>query len=125
MAADLLAAKKRHFAAFSDSAGRVPCDLTGELLAFHDAHLDHAYPTFGQLVITFRAARGWQHGEPKGTLTLPTDAQTTTTFVGTAVAETFRLFHHGAATLRIVARHRNLAMSAGQRRPKVKLPVQI
>ncbi|MCP3379995.1 DCL family protein [Bradyrhizobium sp. CCGUVB4N] len=125
VAADLLAAKKRHFTAFADSTGRVPCDLTGELLAFPDAHLDHAYPTFGQLVITFRAARGWQHGAPKGTLTLPADAQTTSTFVDSAVAQAFRLFHHGAATLRIVARHRNLSMAAGQRRPRVKLPVQI
>ncbi|VIO69459.1 DCL family protein [Bradyrhizobium ivorense] len=96
VAADLVAAKKRHFATFADGAGRVPCDLTGELLSFADAHLDHAYPTFGQLVITFRAARGWQHGAPKGTLTLPADAQTTTTFVDSAVAEAFRLFHHGA-----------------------------
>ena len=36
-----------------------------------------------------------------------------------------RQFHRGAATLHVVSRTRNLAMSAGQRRPKIKRPVQL
>lgn len=125
VAVDLLAAKKRHFETYGDSAGRVPCDLSDELLTFAESHLDHAYPTFGQLVVSFRAARGWQHGVPGGLLSLPADAQTTTSFLDDSVAEAFRQFHRGAATLRIVARARNLAMSAGQRRPKIKRPVHL
>ena len=125
VAVDLLAAKKRHFETYGDSAGRVPCDLSDELITFAEAHLDHAYPTFGHLVVSFRAARGWQHGVPAGLLTPPADAQTTTCFLDASVAEAFRQFHRGAATLRIIARARNLAMSAGQRRPKIKRPVRL
>lgn len=125
VAANLLAAKKRHFETYGDEAGRVPCDLSDELITFTDAHLDHAYPTFGQLVVSFRAARGWQHGVPIGIITPAADAQTTTRFLDASAAEAFRQFHHGAATLRVVSRARNLSMSAGQRRPKIKRPVQI
>lgn len=125
VAADLIAAKKRHFATHGDSGGRVPCDISGALIGFGEAHLDHAYPTFGQLVVSFRAARGWQHGVPPGTLTLPSDAQVTTSFVDASVADAFRQFHRGAATLRVIADKQNLAMSSRQRRPKVKLPVQL
>ncbi|WP_213742233.1 DCL family protein [Bradyrhizobium sp. dw_411] len=125
VAADLLTAKKRHFETHGDEAGRVPCDLSDELITFAEAHLDHAYPTFGQLVVSFRAARGWQHGVPVGVLSPPADAQITTSFVDTSAAEAFRQFHRGAATLRIVSRERNLAMSAGQRKPKIKRPVQL
>jgi Protein of unknown function (DUF3223) len=125
VAADLFAAKKRHFETHGNDAGRVPCDLSDELITFAEAHLDHAYPTFGQLVVSFRAARGWQHGVPGGVLSPPADAQITTSFIDASAAEAFRQFHRGAATLRIVARERNLAMSAGQRRPKIKRPVRL
>jgi hypothetical protein len=123
VAADLIAAKKRHFEVYGDASGRVPCDLSEQLISFAEAHLDHAYPTFGQLVVTFRAARGWQHGVPPGVLSPAADAQTITTFLDDSVTEAFRQFHRGAATLRIVTRARNLAMSAGQRRPNIKRPV--
>ena len=102
------------------AAGHVPCDLSGELISFVEAHLDHASPTFGQLVVSFRAARGWQHGVPAGVLTPPADAQTTTSFLDASAAQALQ-FHRGAATLRVVSRARNLAMSAGQRRPKIKV----
>lgn len=123
VAADLLAAKKGHFKLHGDASARVPCDLTETLITFEDAHLDHAYPTFGQLVVSFRAANGWQHGVPAGTLTPPDDAQTITKFADPQVAERFRAFHRGAAMLRVIARSRNLAMAAGQRRPKIRRPV--
>lgn len=125
VAAELLAAKTRHFKTYGDEKGRVPCELTDRLIAFDEAHLDHAYPTFGQLVLSFRAARGWQHAVPENILTGPMDGQTTTTFIGPAVGASFRQFHHAAATLRIVTRERNLAMAAGQRRPRIKRPVLV
>lgn len=125
VAAGFLAAKKRHFETLGDGAGRVPCDLSDELITFAEAHLDHAYPTFGQLVVSFRAARGWQHGVPVGVLSPPADAQITTSFIDASAAEAFRQFHRGAATLRIVSRERNLAMSAGQRKPKIKRPLRL
>ena len=123
--ADLAAAKRRHFREHGDADGRVPCELTGNPITIDEAHLDHAYPTFGHLVVTFRAARGWQHGVPDGVLSKPADGQTTTTFVDRDAAEAFRVFHHASALMRIVARHRNLAMAASQRRPRVRLPVSL
>lgn len=123
VAADLKAAKRRHFKMYADKLGRVPCELTDSLITIDQAHIDHAYPTFGQLVLSFRAARGWQHEAPAGTLTLPADMQNTTTFADPAVANAFRDFHHASAILRIVSSARNLAMSAGQRKPKVRRPL--
>jgi Protein of unknown function (DUF3223) len=125
VAADLKAAKRRHFAKHGDEAGRVPCELTDALVTIEEAHLDHAYPTFGQLVLSFRAARGWQHEVPAGTVSLPADRQITSTFADPALTEAFRAFHNAAAMLRIVSATRNLAMSAGQRRPKIRLPVEL
>lgn len=123
VAADLKAAKRAHFQKYGDANGLVPCDLTDELISFEEAHIDHAYPTFGQLVVSFRAANGWQQDVPTGLLTAPSDAQTTTLFVVSEVAERFRSFHRGAASLRVIARRQNLSMAAGQRRPRVRRPV--
>jgi hypothetical protein len=123
VAADLVAAKKQHFKEHGDTEGRVPCEITGKLVTIERAHLDHAYPSFGHLVVTFRAARGWQHAVPEGILTKPADGQTFTTFVDPVMAQLFRDFHHRAATMRITESKANLAMAAGQRRPKVRHPV--
>ena len=125
VARDLVAAKKRHFQKHADPAGRVACELSGDLITIDEAHLDHAYPTFGTLVVTFRAARGWQHLVPPGTVSAPADGQTTSVFIEAAVAGSFRAFHHQAALLRIVSARRNMAMAAGQRRPKVRFPVSV
>lgn len=125
VATDLLAAKKSHFKIHGDAQGRVACELTGNLITLDEAHLDHAYPTFGQLVVAFRAARNWQHAVPDGVLTKPADGQTTTVFIDPAVSEAFSGFHHRAALLRIVCAKKNMAMAAGQRKPKVRLPVAI
>jgi hypothetical protein len=123
VAADLKVAKRKYFRDHGDELGHVPCELTDTLITIDQAHIDHAYPTFGQLVLSFRAARGWQHDAPPRTLTAPADGQTTTTFTDPAIAEAFRQFHHAAAILRIISATRNLAMSAGQRKPKVKRPI--
>lgn len=125
VAADIQRAKRRHFEIHADENGLVPCDLTGELLAYEASHIDHAYPTFGHLVATFRAARGWHETLPLGTITAPANNQTTTTFIDPEVAEAFRQFHHAAVTMRVIGSKRNLSMSAGQRRPKVQRPVAL
>jgi hypothetical protein len=122
---DLLLAKEQHFKRYGDDLGRVQCDLTDQLITFDEAHLDHAYLTFGQLVVSFRASRNWQHAIPKGVLSDPADGQTTTTIVDADVFNALRAFHHGAAMLRIISKDRNLATAAGQRRPKLKRQVQI
>lgn len=123
--ADLEAAKKAAFDAHADEFGYMQCELTGNPVSIHNAHLDHAWPTFGMLVTTFRAARGWAKEIPEGVLTLPGDAQTTTEFVQADVTQAFRDFHHQSATLRIVDAKANLSMAAKQRKPKVRCPVSI
>lgn len=120
---ELKAAKRRFFDTHANADGLVPCELTDTLLSFETAHLDHAHPSFGALVITFRAARGWHAAIPAGTLTRPSDNQLITTFVDPAVADAFKAFHRRAAMLRVIAPGANLARAAGQRRPKITRPV--
>jgi hypothetical protein len=120
---ELKAAKRRFFDTHADADGFVPCELTNAPMSLDTSHVDHAHPSFGALVITFRAARGWHQDIPAGTLTKPSDNQLTTTFIDPAVTEAFRAFHRGAATLRVIAPGANLARAAGQRRPKIARPV--
>lgn len=120
---DLCAAKRQFFVKYGDVEGRVPCEITGRLVSFDDAHVNHAYPTFGALVLSFKAARQGHRSIPPGALTRPQDNQTTTTFVDPTVAEAFRAFHHAAASLRVIAKGGNLSRAAGQRRPKIIRPV--
>lgn len=121
--ADLHAAKREFFAKHGDADGCVPCEITGKLVSIDDAHVDHAFPTFGALVQSFKAARQWHRGIPPGVLTHPQDNQTTTAFVDPDVADAFRAFHHAAASLRVIAKGQNLSMAAGHRRPKIARPV--
>lgn len=124
---DLVAAKKRFFQEHpeKDEHGFVPCELTGNRMCFDTAHVDHAYPTFNQIVLAFRAARGWTHGIPAGVITPPMDAQARATFVDPAVADAFRALHHGMAILRIIDATANLSMASSQRIPKIKYPVTV
>lgn len=122
---DLIAAKRRFFNEHGDEQGRVPCEITSTHIGFEDAHLDHAWPTFGQIVAAFRAARTWTREIPTGIVTLPADAQTQSVFQDLVVAEAFKTFHHDLAMLRIVQRKANLSMAAGQRRPIVQRPLRL
>jgi hypothetical protein len=122
---DLIAAKRRFFNEHGDEQGCVPCEITGTHIDFEDAHLDHAWPTFGQIVAAFRAARAWTREIPSGIVTLPADAQTQSVFQAIDVAEAFKAFHHDLAVLRIVQRKANLSMAAGQRRPVVQRPLRL
>lgn len=122
---DLIAAKRRFFNEHGDEQGCVPCEITGTHIGFEDAHLDHAWPTFGQIVAAFRAARAWSREIPFGIVTLPADAQTQSVFQAIDVAEAFKAFHHDLAVLRIVQRKVNLSMASGQRRPVVQRPLRL
>lgn len=122
---DLLDAKHRFFSEYADAYGRVPCEITGNLIANDQAHLDHAYPTFGSLVITFRAARGWHHSIPTDVLTLPKDNQTTTVFAQKSISDAFRIFHHAEAQMRIISKAENLSRGATQQRPHILRPVKL
>jgi hypothetical protein len=125
IAKDMSAAKRRHFADHGDGDGRVLCDISDQPISIDEAHLDHAYPTFGAIVVMFRAARGWHDEVPPGVLTPSQDAQTTTTFIDSNVGAAFREFHRRGARLRVISARSNLAMAAGQRAPKIKRPVTV
>ena len=90
--------------------GKVPCALTGSLVAIDEAHADHAPPyTFDVLANTFLAARGIVPSEDM--LTPPADNQFGRTLVDRALAEEWRAYHHRLAHLRITAARANLARS--------------
>jgi hypothetical protein len=120
---DLLRAKRDFFERHGDLFGHVPCELTGRLIAFEEANIDHADPTFRVLVATFRATRGWQDEFPVEILTPPADGRIKASFADASVAEAFRQYHHAAALLRVIAADVNSAMGASQRRPTVVRPV--
>ncbi|MCZ2074203.1 MAG: DCL family protein [Bryobacterales bacterium] len=122
---DLILAKKQAFEQYGDDQGRVECELTGKMVTFEDAHLDHAWPYFSHLVSGFRAARGWSRDIPDGIVSAPADGQTTATFLDTEVADAFRAFHHDQAVMRILSREANLQTSSSARRPRVARPVQV
>jgi hypothetical protein len=121
---DLVAAKKAHFDAHGDESGRVPCDITGELLLPHECHLDHAHPmTFEVIVQTFWAASGIEPS--RDILSASQDQQFATTFTDPGIAQRFRDFHHRVAQLRIVQSNLNLSLGGSMRMRTPKRPVAI
>ena len=125
VALDLIQAKKQAFSEYGDAQGRVGCELSGKMITIDEAHLDHAWPYFSQLVSLFRTARGWSRDIPDGVVSAPTDRQTTATFIDGEVADAFRTFHHDQVILRIVSREANLKNASSARRPKVARPVRL
>jgi len=124
VAADIAAAKRRFFKEEGDTDGKAPCDESGDRITIDEAHVDHAWPTFSQLVMEFRAKRGWSHELPSGVLSEPSDKQTTTTFADAEIAKAFRDFHHDGAIGRVVRKGVNLSRGASKRRPQVRRPIK-
>lgn len=125
VAPDLILAKKQAFAQYGDDQGQIEYEMTGKMVTFEDAHLDHAWPYFSHIVGGFRAARGWARDIPVGIISAPADGQTTATFLDSTVADAFRTFHHDQAVLRILSREANLQTASSARRPKVARPVRL
>lgn len=125
VALDLVLAKKNAFSLYGDSEGQVECELTGKRVMFEEAHLDHAWPYFSQIVCGFRAARGWSREIPEGVVTPPRDGQTKTSFIDDVVANAFRDFHYSQAELRILSKEANLSKASAARKPKITRPVRI
>lgn len=123
--ADLVAAKLQFFRLHADASGSVPCEISGQPVTLQTAHLDHAWISFGQIVSSFRVSRGWTAQVPDGVVSLPADGQTQSRLIDATVAQAFVQFHHSIATLRIVLSTINLAMAAGQRRPKIQRPIRL
>jgi hypothetical protein len=124
VADDLRAAKTAHFDRHGDENGRVPCDITGELLLPHESHLDHAHPmTFEVIVRGFLAAE--RVTPSRSILSGFQDQQFATTFTDPDRAQRFRDYHHQAAHLRIIQSGLNLSLGGAMRMRKLKQPVVI
>lgn len=120
---DLAAVKRRAFEQYANEDGLVECELTGELISLDDAHLDHAWPYFSQLVAGFRVARGWSREIPQGVVSLPQDAQFEASFLDGEVEQAFLAYHHNLAILRIVSKTANLSNAHLAKKPNVKRPI--
>lgn len=119
------AAKDSHFATFSDSNGRVPCEVTGELLTNFEARLDYAPTGFRDIVWGFRVAQGWETAVPHGIVTVGADAQTITTFIDIKAMGLFRAFHSQNASLRIVAKSLSQSRIVSTRSNAIRQPVRL
>ena len=104
VSAALSARKQENFDRFADENGCVPCDITGLQIRYEEARLRHAHPAFGVLVEGFRKMRRWKWDQIHQLLTVPGDAQISTTFVDKRHAEAFRAYHHERAILHIVSK---------------------
>ncbi len=119
---ELDAAKKAHFQQHANADGKVQCEVTGEMVAIYESHLDHKKPmTFEVIVKTFIAAN--QITITPGMLSVPTDAQYVTTFVDEEIRQKFIDYHHSVCKLRVVAKKVNLSLGGSERLTKVKRPV--
>ena len=101
---DLSVKKQDQFDRFGDEDGCLRCDVSGAEVTYGNAQLRHAKPSFGVLVEEFRRERGWQWADMHRYLTVPEDAQISTTFRDKGNTEAFRAFHHERAVLHIVSR---------------------
>lgn len=98
------AAKTRFYAENGGTSGRIPCEITGELIGIYEARLEYAFAGFQDIVWAFRDANGWNDSIPNGVMSNPNDAQTTTTFVDPAAMVRFQVFHRDNAKMKLVAR---------------------
>ncbi len=119
---DLDAAKIAHFKQHANAEGKVPCEVTGEMVAIYESHLDHKKPmTFEVIVKTFIASN--KLTIKPSMLSVPADAQFVTTFLDEELRQKFRDYHHGVCDLRIVAAKANLSLGGSERLRKPKRPV--
>lgn len=107
VAEDVIAFKREFFARHADEAGQVACPLTGQLLGWLEAHVDHAPPwRFRRIFASFfrslrisvddvRAVEDGPAGMPRR-------------LADTELAERFRQFHSRVAMLRVIAANENL-----------------
>ena len=125
---DLVIGKRNFFEINGDSDGRVKCAVTGELISFDEAHVDHMAPmTFQVIVRTFLAAN--EDIEPGYHLmTSPADEQFTTTITDSDVRERFRKYHAtiaGSGVLRVVKARVNLSQGSKNRIRETSEPVRL
>jgi hypothetical protein len=103
---EIRAHKERYFSENSDSAGRAPCQETGQPMEFADAHVDHHPITFNEIIDRFLKIH--RVSPSRDVLSMPTDSQQTTTFICVDTERLFVRFHREQATLMVVHKSVNL-----------------
>jgi hypothetical protein len=118
----LNAAKNAHFEKYGNAEGKVPCEITGEMVARYESHLDHKKPmTFQVIVTTFIAANRIE--VRRGMLSISRDAQFVTTFMDKDLEQKFCEYHKDVAKLRIIKARENLSLGGSERITEPKRPV--
>ncbi len=113
---DLMAAKADMLDKIGIADRMVQCAVTGEIVPFANAHLDHAAPlTFEVIVKTFLAAHNIT--PTREDLSSPQDGQWITRFTNRKLEEMFREYHNRMAVLRIVSQQANAQLAAKHRLP--------
>lgn len=104
---DVLAFKRKAFEAHANEFNEVCCAASGELVAWNEAHVDHAPPwTFRAIVDAFiRSANIDVSAAP---LAGSEDNECQRRFADPDLAERFRKFHNERACLRVVTKAANL-----------------
>jgi hypothetical protein len=97
-------AKRRFLSDFGDEQRRIPCEITGDLVALEDAVFDYAPVSFVDIVWQFRSEMMWMDGIPDGVLSPPADAQIQVSFVDIAVMVDFQQFYRQRAKLRVISK---------------------
>lgn len=109
--ADIMQAKRDHFARHGDATGRIVCPVSGKRVTIEESHADHAPPhPFAVLAKLFLSARGIV--PDRSTVTPPADNQYVPRLTDRALAEEWRKFHHEHAAIRVVAAPENRRTAA-------------
>ena len=102
--AALSSTKQEYFDRCADENGCLLCDISGRKIKYEQARLRHAHPAFAVLIEGFRQMRKWKWDQIHHMLSVPGDAQISTTFVDKRDGEAFRAYHHERAILHIVSK---------------------
>ncbi|TIP72040.1 MAG: hypothetical protein E5X53_27010 [Mesorhizobium sp.] len=60
LARDLLYIEQWQFDHFANAEGEIECDITSKLVAYADANVSHANPSFSTIVNGYRKFKGWE-----------------------------------------------------------------
>jgi Zn-dependent protease with chaperone function len=120
----LKAAKKDFFETHGNAEGKVQCEISNEMVALNESHLDHKKPmTFQVIVQTFIAAHNIEIRREM--LSTKADWQFVTTFVDKDLEQKLCEHHKRASkdNLRIIKARENLSLGGSERITKPKRPV--
>lgn len=106
---DILAFKQRDYERRRDSNNCVPCVLSGELVHWNDAHIDHAPPWTFQRIVD-HALNSWHLELDKLELGGDEDGAFQNYFIDDRLKAQFRALHSNLASLRVVSKVVNLKL---------------